>query len=117
MPYAIMRFEKRKGEPASVIEKHHERKKEWYASNPDVDADRSRLNYHLSSHPATAQVLRGYPVPRRVRPAGEPQVQGAEGQREVHRLYPAGAAGTAERALRTVAESGAKYVLIKRIFP
>lgn len=47
MPYAIMLFEKRKGGPASAIEKHHERKKERYASNPDVDADRSHLNYHL----------------------------------------------------------------------
>lgn len=45
MPYAIMRFEKRKGGPASAIEKHHERKKERYASNPDVDTDRSHLNY------------------------------------------------------------------------
>ena len=41
MPYAIMRFEKRKGGPASAIEKHHERKKPRYASNPDVDTDRS----------------------------------------------------------------------------
>lgn len=47
MPYAIMRFEKRKGGPASAIEKHHERKKEQYASNPDVDTKRSHLNYHL----------------------------------------------------------------------
>ena len=47
MPYAIMRYEKRKGGPASAIEKHHERKKERYASNPDVDTDRSHLNYHL----------------------------------------------------------------------
>ena len=47
MPYAIMRFEKRKGGPASAIEKHHERKKEQYTSNPDVDTDRSPLNYHL----------------------------------------------------------------------
>ena len=47
MPCAIMRFEKRKGGPASAIEKHHERKKERYASNPDVDTDRSHLNYHL----------------------------------------------------------------------
>lgn len=47
MPYAIMRFEKRKGGPASAIEKHHERKKPRYASNPDVDTDRSHLNYHL----------------------------------------------------------------------
>ena len=47
MPYAIMRFEKRKDGPASAIEKHHEQKKERYASNPDVDTDRSHLNYHL----------------------------------------------------------------------
>jgi len=47
MPYAILRFEKRKGGPASALEKHHERKKEQYASNPDIDRERSRLNYHL----------------------------------------------------------------------
>ena len=47
MPYAIMRFEKRKGGPATAIEKHHERKKERYTSNPDVDPERSHLNYHL----------------------------------------------------------------------
>ena len=47
MPYAIMRFEKRKGGPASALERHHERKKEQYASNPDIDRERSRLNYHL----------------------------------------------------------------------
>lgn len=47
MPYAILRFEKRKGGPASALEKHHERKKEQYASNPDIDLSRSYLNYHL----------------------------------------------------------------------
>lgn len=47
MPYAILRFEKRKGGPASALEKHHERKKERYASNPDIDSRRSHLNYHL----------------------------------------------------------------------
>ena len=47
MPYAIMRFEKRKGGPASALEHHHERKKEQYASNPDIDRERSHLNYHL----------------------------------------------------------------------
>ena len=49
MPYAILRFEKRKGGPASALEKHHERKKEQYASNPDIDLSRSHLNYHLVS--------------------------------------------------------------------
>jgi len=47
MPYAILRFEKRKGGPASALEKHHERKKSQYASNPDIDQERSHLNYHL----------------------------------------------------------------------
>ena len=47
MPYAILRFEKRKGGPASALEKHHERKKQRYASNPDIDSSRSHLNYHL----------------------------------------------------------------------
>ena len=45
--YAILRFEKRKGGPATAIEKHHERKKKQYASNPDVDCSRSDLSYHL----------------------------------------------------------------------
>lgn len=47
MPYAILRFEKRKGGPAGAIEKHHERQKERYGSNPDIDHERSHLNYHL----------------------------------------------------------------------
>ena len=47
MPYAILRFEKRKGGPASALEKHHERKKSQYASNPDIDTQKSAENYHL----------------------------------------------------------------------
>ncbi len=47
MAYAILRFEKRRGGPATALEKHHERKKENYASNPDIDKTRSGLNYHL----------------------------------------------------------------------
>ena len=47
MPYAILRFEKRKGGPASAIEKHHERKKEQYGSNPDIDRECTHQNYHL----------------------------------------------------------------------
>ena len=47
MPYGILRFEKRKGGPATAIEKHHERTKERYGSNPDIDKERSCLNYHL----------------------------------------------------------------------
>ncbi|MHB1405607.1 MAG: MobV family relaxase, partial [Desulfitobacteriaceae bacterium] len=29
------------------MEKHHERKKQQYASNPDIDTERSELNFHL----------------------------------------------------------------------
>lgn len=47
MPFAIMRLKKRKGGPATAIEKHHERKTERYGSNPDIDRERSYLNYHL----------------------------------------------------------------------
>lgn len=47
MPYAILRFEKRKGGPASALEKHHERKKNRYASNLDIDTQKSAENYHL----------------------------------------------------------------------
>lgn len=47
MPYAILRFEKRKGGPASALEKHHERKKSLYPSNPDIDIQKSAKNYHL----------------------------------------------------------------------
>ena len=74
MPYAIMRFEKRKGGPASAIEKHHERKKERYASNPDVDTDRSHLNYHL------------------IQPQHKYYAE-TQGQREVHRHHRHGHAG------------------------
>lgn len=31
----------------SAAERHHERKKLRYASNPDMDTDRAHLNYHL----------------------------------------------------------------------
>lgn len=47
MPYAILRLEKRKGQQTAAINKHHERTKETYGSNPDIDHDRTKLNYHL----------------------------------------------------------------------
>ena len=47
MPYAIMRFAKMKGGPAKSLEAHHERKKEKYRSNPDIDMSRSDENYHI----------------------------------------------------------------------
>ena len=45
--YAILRFAKYKGPEIGHIEAHNERAKERYASNPDVDANRSHLNFHL----------------------------------------------------------------------
>ncbi|MBQ8415789.1 MAG: plasmid recombination protein, partial [Clostridia bacterium] len=45
--YAIMRFAKYKGPEIGNIESHNERTKEKYASNPDIDASRSHLNFHL----------------------------------------------------------------------
>ena len=44
--YAIFRMKKYKGQTISMIEAHNERMKEAYASNPDIDIQRSKLNYH-----------------------------------------------------------------------
>lgn len=46
--YAIMRMEKRKIGTVGRIEAHHERTKEAYKSNPDIDPGRTHLNYHLA---------------------------------------------------------------------
>lgn len=45
--YAILRFAKYKGPEISPIEAHNERTKDKYASNPDIDLNRSRYNFHL----------------------------------------------------------------------
>ena len=45
--YAIMRFAKYKGPEITNIEAHNERRKENYASNPDIDLSRSKYNFHL----------------------------------------------------------------------
>ena len=45
--YAILRFEKHKGNPARSLEAHHERQKEKYASNPDIDMSKSKYNFHI----------------------------------------------------------------------
>ena len=47
MPYAIMRFAKRKRGSINSMEAHNERKKEQYRSNPDIDTARTVENYHL----------------------------------------------------------------------
>ena len=47
MAYAILRFAKHKGGASKALSAHHERTKEIYASNPDIDAERTMQNYHL----------------------------------------------------------------------
>ena len=44
--YAIMRFAKQKG-GAGALEAHHERTKEKYTSNPDIDTTKSKHNFHI----------------------------------------------------------------------
>jgi len=51
MPYAILRFQKKKAGSVASCERHNERKKEAYKSNPDIDMERSQSNYHLVAPP------------------------------------------------------------------
>jgi len=45
--YAIFRFKKYKGPEIGRIEAHNERRKEEYASNPDIDLSRTQHNFHI----------------------------------------------------------------------
>lgn len=45
--HGILRFAKHKAGPAGALEAHHERTKEKYASNPDIDITRSKDNFHI----------------------------------------------------------------------
>ena len=47
MAYAILRFAKHKGGASKALSAHHERTKEVYASNPDIDPSRTVQNFHL----------------------------------------------------------------------
>ena len=47
MAYAILRFTKHKGGASKALSAHHERTKEVYASNPDIDPERTARNFHL----------------------------------------------------------------------
>ena len=47
--YTILRFAKHKAGPAGALEAHHERTKEKYDSNPDIDITRSKDNFHIIS--------------------------------------------------------------------
>ena len=49
--YGILRFAKYKGPEIGQIEAHNERTKESYASNPDIDTSRSKLNFNLLPPP------------------------------------------------------------------
>ena len=47
MTYAILRFAKHKGGASKALSAHHERTKDSYASNPDIDLSRTAQNFHL----------------------------------------------------------------------
>ena len=75
--YAIMRFAKYKGPEITNIEAHNERRKEKYASNPDIDLSRSKNNFHLIEPPPAlpgrsraADQCRRLPHPEGQRSAG-----------------------------------------------
>ena len=64
--YGILRFAKYKGPEIGQIEAHNERTKESYASNPDIDTNRSKLNFNLLSPPPKYRVE----AERQIREAG-----------------------------------------------
>ena len=45
--YAILRFKKYKGPEIGRIEAYNERRKEEYATNPDIDLSRTQYNFHI----------------------------------------------------------------------
>ncbi len=45
--YAILRFSKRQAGGVASADRHNERKKAAYKSNPNIDLSKSHLNYHL----------------------------------------------------------------------
>ena len=47
--YAILRFQKKTGGKLLNTQKHNERQKERYKSNPDIDRERSDENIHLKT--------------------------------------------------------------------
>ena len=51
MPYTILRFKKDKGGAIAGCERHNERKKEAYKSNPDIDITKTKYNYHIVQAP------------------------------------------------------------------
>ena len=51
MPYAILRFQKRKAGSVAACERHNERKKEQYKTTPYINLERPKNNYHLVPPP------------------------------------------------------------------
>lgn len=49
MAYAILRFAKHKGGASKALSAHHERTKDSYASNPDIDLSRTAQNLDRKS--------------------------------------------------------------------
>lgn len=76
MAYTILRFAKQKGGAARFIDAHHERTKDEYASNPDIDKSRIAQNYHL----VTPRWSYEQEIKHRIQMAGLPR---AQGQREI----------------------------------
>lgn len=66
MASVILRFSKQKGNPATKIEAHHERAKEEYKSNPDIDTSKSLNNIHL----ITPQMRYKAEVDKRIKDSG-----------------------------------------------
>lgn len=66
MASVILRFSKQKGNPATKIETHHERTKEEYKSNPDIDTSKSHNNIHL----ITPQMRYKAEIDKRIKESG-----------------------------------------------
>ena len=66
MASVILRFSKQKGNPATKIEAHHERTKDEYKSNPDIDTSKSKNNIHI----ITPQMRYKAEVDKRIKESG-----------------------------------------------
>lgn len=66
MASVILRFSKQKGNPATKIEAHHERTKDEYKSNPDIDTSKSKNNIHL----ITPQMRYKAEIDKRIKESG-----------------------------------------------
>ena len=66
MASVILRFSKQKGNPATKIEAHHERTKDEYKSNPDIDTSKSKNNIQL----ITPQMRYKAEIDKRIKESG-----------------------------------------------